>query len=275
MKKLLVILLLISCCKSKDVSIKQFHSQNRQTTKTPITNPLFVFTGESNAGGYALNTELTSPQLAIRSAIQIMRNTSEAHDFESLDIGTNNNINHSGLDATTHGIENGLCTAVENSEFSVSTVHVIQTGQGGSRIIHWLDDSSLYNDKYPWVLFKSRIDDALAADSTYSIIIFYSQGINDIADGKSAVSWKTETKAHLAKIRTRYGSTVPIFMTKFYFTGYTGYNTKIDEICAEVPYTYAIETNGFSARDDKHWDSSGYDSVASAFITKIKEYYTL
>lgn len=53
---------------------------------------VFVFTGESNSGGVAPNSEATAEELASTSSVQILNNTTLK--FEDLDIGTNNLLDH-------------------------------------------------------------------------------------------------------------------------------------------------------------------------------------
>src|SRR5689334_9823752 len=58
---------------------------------------VFVFAGESNSGGIALNSDATETELAPRSSVQIMNLYSGTFAFETLDIGFNNLVDHAGL----------------------------------------------------------------------------------------------------------------------------------------------------------------------------------
>ena len=73
---------------------------------------LVIITGESNSGGFALNSEATTEEVAPRSAVQILDNDVLA--FRPLDIGTNNLLGHAGLKPTeTHGFELELANRAE------------------------------------------------------------------------------------------------------------------------------------------------------------------
>lgn len=231
------------------------------------SNPLFIFTGESNSGGYALNTSASAPELAARSSVQILNNTSLL--FENLDIGTNNLLDHNGLDPSlTHGWELELSNLVEANTFSVSQVHLVKTGQGASRISEWADPSTY------WTKFKDRVDAALVIDPTFVPVIFYSQGINDAINGTNITTWKNNTIAHFAKIRTRYGANIPIIWPKL-MSAYATYNTAIDEVVAVTSFCWSVETTDLSLRDANHWDYAGMKTMTQRMITKLLENYTL
>lgn len=276
MKKLfLAVLIFLTACTKEDPFYKFVHPDPDapSVVQQKINNPLFIFTGESNSGGEVPNSFASPAELAPRSSVIIMNNSNERHRFEPLDIGTNAMFGHSGLDNTTHGWELGLANDVDSGIFSVHVVHLIKTGQGGSRIAHWLTDSTIYNDQYPWRYMRDRINAALAQDATYTPIIFYSQGINDVTAGTDSLVWKQATKNHLHKIRAQWPN-VPIVMTKF-FGPWTKYNIMIDQICAEEANTWSVETSDLPLLDDKHWDYNGMKTLATRMIKRIKQHYQL
>lgn len=95
---------------------------------------LVIINGESNSGGYALNSEALSSELLPRSAVQILDNTGLA-TWQDLDIGTNNLVGHSGLsNGSTHGFELELANRAETDSFYNEPVYLVKTGQGGSTI---------------------------------------------------------------------------------------------------------------------------------------------
>ena len=66
---------------------------------------LVVVIGESNAGGYALNSEATAAELEPRPAVLLLNNKT-LKSFDPLDIGTNNLVGHTGMEHyETHGFE--------------------------------------------------------------------------------------------------------------------------------------------------------------------------
>jgi len=235
--------------------------------------PLIVFTGESNSGGYALNSEATTEELAPRPAVQILNNTSLV--FEALDIGTNNLIGHTGLsNGTTHGWELMLANRVEAGTFIPSPCYLVKTGQGASTIAQWdVGDASGY-----WNTFQTRVDEAIdllttLTGSAPSIYLFYSQGINDAIAGTSTATWKTKTLAHWDKIRAKYGQ-VPIVATKF-MSNYSAYNTAIDEVVAQRQDAYAVVTSDATLRDANHWDYAGMKLVSGRMQDVFLQNYAI
>lgn len=231
-----------------------------------ITNPLFVFTGESNSAGYALNSGASAGEIDSTSVIRIINNTSLL--FEDLDIGTNNLIDQNMPAELTHGWELELTNQVEANAFSVAQVHLVKGGFGASKIVDWADPSTY------WTKLKERVDAALAIDPTFTPIIFYSHGINDAIAGTNIATWKSDTIAHFAKIRTRYGATVPIIWPKLMST-YSSYNTAIDEVAAATSYCWTVETTDLSLRDTNHWDYAGMKTMTQRMISKLLDNYTL
>lgn len=245
-------------------------------------NFLFIFTGESNSGGYAANASLTAGEAAARSEVQMFNVSTEV--FEDLDIGTNNNLDHAGgLNSTTHGIENELANAVSAGRFTQTQVYVLQTGQGGDVIATWATDhASGY-----WTKFVARYTAAAAALASAGVsftpVVFYSQGINDaigysIYGGGSGTptpvaDWKASTIAHLAKIRTLVGASTLIVMTKFRDATYQAFNDAIDEISALDAITPTIQTPDNTGvewqGDGNHWAYVGYKNICQLFIDEV------
>lgn len=239
----------------------------------PPPPPLvFVFAGESNSGGLALNRDATAAELAAHPAVQIMDLYSGAFDFEPLDIGFNNLVDHDGIstnpafvpnppnDILVHGMELGLANAVEAGAFpGVTQVYLIKTGHGGSRIAQW-NEGGAY-----WTKFLQRIAAAkavLPADARW--IVWYSQGINDAVAGVPIATWKTATVAHLAKLKAQLPGCQIIF-TEFQSMpangGYPAVNTAIREIVAADPALASVDTTGAAAQDGNHWSYAGYRNV--------------
>lgn len=276
MKPLLTLFsfLLLGCTKAQVLGVITNSSTSSTTQKT-----LIIFTGESNSGGDAPNSSATSGELAPRSEVQIWHNYN--NNFTNLDIGTNNLLGHKDLDpekaTVSHGWELQLANRVSDGDLP-NPVYLVKTGQGSTRIAHWAEGAT-YSTVNPWAKFQARVDSAITyLTATYGqaprLFIFYSQGINDMNAATATATWKAATKAHLQKIRAKYGSTVPIFMTKIYISGYTTYNTAIDEIAAEEPYTYAVSTSGATSGSNiVHWDYAGMKLVANNLINTMLTNY--
>lgn len=236
--------------------------------ETPLV-PLIIITGESNAAGYALNSDAAAGELAVRSGVQILNNTGLV--FEDLDVGTNANIGM-GLDNTTHGLEIGIANAQTAGRFGFTPIYLVKSGQSGSTIASW--DVGQSN----WTTFLSRVDAATAllinAGTRYTPVVFYSQGINDSVASVAVATWKAATIAHFAKIRTLLGSTTRIIVTKLPVgaggaTTIPDYNTAIDEIDASDPYTVSIAVSDLDLRDSAHWSYVGLKIMAERIIDEM------
>lgn len=253
----------------------------------PIDAPppplVFVFAGESNSGGLARNADALPAELAARPEVQILDLYSGAFDFEPLDIGFNNVVDHAGIsdnrtlvpdppnDILVHGMELGLANAVLAGAFpGRPTVYLIKTGQGGSRIAQW-DTGGAY-----WTKFVQRIAMAkaqLPADARW--IVWYSQGINDAVAGVPIATWKTATLAHLDKLKAQLPGCQIIF-TEFQSmpanAGYPAVNAAIRELVATDPSTLSsVDTTGAAAQDGNHWSYAGYrDTVVPAMVAATR-----
>jgi hypothetical protein len=226
--------------------------------------PVVIFNGESNSGGTVPVGALTTEELAVRPAVQIFDNTGLA-SFQSLDIGTNNNVGHDGYPNSQHvGWENGLAHSVEDGDWWNDTVYLIKTGQGGSVISHW-DETDPY-----YVTFLARTRPALALLRAQGLVpviyVWYTQGINDGNNSTPEGQWMEATQEYHARLRRELGY-VPIFMTKLIDVG-AQYNDSIDLMVAEDPMLFAIDVTGASTSDPHHWDYAGMNLLADRFVAQ-------
>lgn len=251
-------------------------------SSTPAKSPgkgtdsiLFIFTGESNSGGLAVNADCNSRELEPRLCLQILNNTTLT--LQSMQIGVNNLIGHTGLpDNATHGWENGLADLVDAGQFYQSQVYLLKTGQGGSMMYQWALGDTYMNT------FTSRHSaiTTLLSGKTYRKVIFYSQGINDAISGTDPDTWKAATVTHFSDMRNIVGANTPILITRLMTPGQTGnyalYNAKFDEICASDPYSFMIDTSGAGLEaDGNHWNYSGMKLIASRMVQKYQSFLTL
>lgn len=231
-------------------------------------NILFILAGESNAGGKALNTELNSVELGVRDSLKIFNN--DSFQFESLKIGTNNLLDHFTLiNGTTHGLEASIANRVRQQPFYNKISYLLKAGQGKSLISDW-DTSGVY---YKTMVNRSQVVRQILNNSnvSYKTVILYSQGINDLLAGVSGSSWKANTKNHFQNLRNELGSNTLIIITKF-MPQYSGYNSIIDEICNELPNTYAVETSDAGLVDDKHWNASGFKLIGDRMLNIVEHF---
>jgi hypothetical protein len=127
---------------TKDGYITEINAQDAIVQASRERVPVILFWGESNSGGQAVNDSLDAGQLDVFPGIQIYNIYYD--EFQDLDIGTNNQINHFGqsfpasmdsIELTLHGWENGLQTDYER--YGQAKLYLVKGGQGGSRISQW------------------------------------------------------------------------------------------------------------------------------------------
>lgn len=241
-----------------------FFASIRKFSKKPI---LVIINGESNSGGYALNSEAPGAEIGVRASVQILNNNTLV--FENLNIGVNNLLGHAGLsNGTTHGFELQLANKAEESDFYSEGVYLIKTGAGGSTIGQWNVGGGYYNT------MESRIQTAqgLINFSEYNIVVLYSLGINDGIAGTNMTTWKSGVTNHFAEMRTIIGQgNVPIIMTEFQGMGsggtqYSSVNTAIQELASTLTNVYSVNTAGAGLRDVNHWNYAGMKQVTESML---------
>lgn len=247
-----------------------FQASIGRKTHKPL---LIIINGESNSGGYALNSEAPNEEKGVQSQVQILNNTTLV--FEDLNIGVNNLIDHAGLsNGVTHGFELELGIRANTSNPFYNNVHLIKTGQGGSQISQWNIGGSYMNS------FYQRIDAAksLINFDNYNIVILFSLGINDAIASTNLTTWKLGVTTHFQTIRNKIGRNVPIIMTEFQGMGsggtqYSNYNIAIQELASTIENVYSINVSGAGLRDINHWNYSGMKTVAGRMLNKVEEIY--
>ena len=240
-----------------------------------MTTLVFVLAGESNSGGIGLNSDATPAEHAARSCVQIMNLTSNLFGFESLQLGVNNLRDHAGLQAyydTCHGFENALANSVESGVFKDhSQVYLIKTGQGGSVISQWaVGAPSGY-----WAKFLQRLNAGKARlPSHRQWVVWFSLGINDAIAGTPVSAWKTNTIAHLDKLKAELPGAI-IVMTQFQsMTGgvsMAAVNQAIAEIAATEANVFAVDSSGAALRDTYHWSYTGLKTVGNRMAATTKQ----
>lgn len=231
---------------------------------------LIIINGESNSGGYALNSEANLSELGLRSSVDILNPVSLV--FESLNIGVNNLLDHAGLsNGSTHGFELELANKADTN-LLYSGVKLIKTGQGGSTIAQWATNGSYYSK------FQQRIAAAktFINFSDYNIVILFSLGINDAIAGTNINTWKTAVQEHFSAMRNTIGNNnVPIIMTEFQGMGsggtqYNTYNTGIQELTQVLINVHSVNTSTAGLRDANHWNYTGMKYVTDLMLDKFE-----
>lgn len=234
--------------------------------------PVVVFIGESNSGGYALNSKASAPELETRPALQIWDNIGN-RTFAALDIGSNNLLGHVGLEyasTTAHGWELGLANSVEAGLWETETVYLLKAGQGGSKLRDW-ERGQTY-----WRTFVTR-SDALRAllfseGMTPVFFIWASIGINDAVSLTPQREFITLLANWLEDIRNQLGSTAPILLTELP-EQYPDYNNFLQSVASRLPSTYIIDTSGAEMRDPNHWSYAGMRQIAADMVSRSLAWY--
>lgn len=278
MKKTFFISILISAI----ISMACVCGGGQPTPITPTANDykyFFIFAGESNSGGMALNSSATSDELLPQSQVQILNNNT--YVFEDLDIGTNNLIGHTGLsNGTLHGWELQLANRVKaNSAFYGDTVFLVKTGQGGSQANNWRILCGAYCDSTSYLTyfgyFYNRVTkaDSMLQAKRLRKVIFMSIGINDQLGGTNVDSFKVEMVRNIRNFRVVTRDTTPIILTKFFGT-VTRFDNAIDSIANHMGLARVYTVDGNAPLiDTYHWNYTGMKTIADRLLDKLEEIF--
>lgn len=231
---------------------------------------LHVAFGESNSGGYALNSDAVAWEVASRSDLQMWNVTGEA--FENLDIGTNNNMDHNGLNSTTHGWELGLANRIRQGYLSDYPHYYLQTGQGASIIAEWaVGHGSGY-----WTKFLSRTAGAKAAVDYSDCFVWLSLGINDAIAGSpiSNATYKSGIEDLITRIKAELPGCKFLLFTLPTVNGtYDGYSTQLRDIATADAAATVIEWEApreVEMRDANHAGYLGMKRLAARAVKEIE-----
>lgn len=246
-------------------TLPESDAEEPQTQKNLPAKILVVINGESNSGGYALNSEAKPEELKVRDSVKILNNDL-LNGFESLEIGKNNLLGHYRLDPTqTHGFELAIANLADKFPAERLPVYLVKTGQGGSRISEWEPDGAYFQTMQARIKAAKR---ELGKESYRSVVLF-SLGINDAIAGTNLDVWKPAVKVHLENLRKELGPETPIVMTQF-MDPYDHYNRAIVSICEEMTGVFSVATKDASLRDPNHWDYRGMKTVADRMLDAIE-----
>jgi len=213
--------------------------------------------GESNIAGMAPNTSATAGELTTRSNLKIWNNSTNA--FESLLIGTNNNINQN-VSAGTHGLELYAANAADAGTLK-APVYVVKCGWSGGRIQDFRSGGSQYSGLY------SRINAAMSYLNSqgikYRITIWMSIGINDYNAGVTSADYRTQLMALKSELRGAVGNARVIQTELLTGGGNHPYNADISTVAAADPYgLHQIAlTNGVAMLDAAHFSYADFRNI--------------
>jgi len=213
--------------------------------------------GESNSGGEVANASATAWELLPRPELQILNLSTSL--YAPLDIGTNNNLGHFGLDSTKHAWENGLANRCRTGFFGSSRMALVQTGQGGSRLNQWGAVGAY------WLAFVARTNAALASsEDDGKIAVWVTFGINDILAGTTDAAFEVGFTELLGRIKAQLPG-CRIYVSKLMTNSdqKIAYNLKIDAVAAADVDVVAIDITGLTTQDTHHWDYASQKNLAN------------
>jgi hypothetical protein len=230
---------------------------------------LVIIIGESNSGGYVLNSTVPDGLLTTYNSVQILNNFSFL--FEDLQMTVNNTLDHTGglTGDTWCGMELGLALRANVYDFYGTGCKLIKTGHGGSTISQWSSDGTYFGK------FIQRIEAAQSQINfaSYKIVVLFSLGINDTISGTPMNTWKTGVSNLIANMRSVIGQgNTPVIMTGFEGMG-TGGNqfNAVTEAMAELTTTEAnvhkITAAGAPLGDPNHWNYTGMRIITNRLLT--------
>lgn len=209
---------------------------------TSIYRKLYIFGGESNAGGAVIWNTLTASDSLPKGNVKILNNNNLR--FETLQLGVNGN-NWYGVNVTAPG---NYGWELELANRSTDTIYIVKIAYGGSAdtytSLNWLST------------LRPRLDTALkqirAAGKIPVPYIYWSQGINGgLID---TALYKFNTLLSLRLIRSMVGY-APTFITRLIQAG-AGLNPIISRMPDLDDWMYVIDTTGLTAIN-QHWDKAG------------------
>ena len=222
----------------------------------------FIAVGESNSGGFASNSAAFAWEVNARPELQMLNVTSL--QFESLDIGTNNNLNHLGLTPSTHGWELELANAARRNEIG-RPVFYVQTGQGGSRTIEWTAAGGVnaFNTS-----FLPRVNAAKAAFGSRKVeyVAWLSLGINDAIDNLNSFVYKGRMRQLIAMIKRELPD-IKICVGRIMRSNasYQAIDDRITEL-ADDPSVRVVSVTGLTTDGGNHWDYQGMRRFSSRLL---------
>lgn len=224
--------------------------------------------GESNSGGVASNSGIAT---TAHSEVKLLDNTGLA-SFDSLAIGVNNLVGHTGLSANaTHGWEYGLYQRIAANGFaphsSSKPVYLLKAGQGGSTFAEWgVGDASGYLATFAtrWAAALALLPAEVTAKAVWTTI-----GINNLAAGAYNPTFsviKSGIDSCIAAWRTVIGADTPIFMARLMPPFQWG-NFLYEEYARHNANFYVVDSDNANLNvDNLHWNSPSMETNAAALV---------
>lgn len=234
------------------------------------TSNLVVFLGDDSANR-GLNSAATAPEIASRSELRIINNTSLG--YEDLAIGTNNQIEQS-IPTSEHGLELGLANEALAGNLTNPTYFVKST-YSYSSTAEWLNGGTPTSVDYGWSKLTARVNAArtiLGNTSTpYVITVVMVIGPKDYNTSVPGATYQANLTQLRSDFRALYGASVKFIILRL--PGSHPYNTNITAFANADSNTNVIDTSAFTIgsglNDAAHFSYSGLKTISASIAALI------
>lgn len=225
---------------------------------------VFILTGQSNAVGKALNSNLTAGELSAQSQLKIWNKTAGA--FQDLDIGTNNLAL-----STEHGIENGLAQNIL-TYFPTGQSYLIKWGVGSTEIAQHLSGGAVYTELWNNYVV-SGINNIITSGKIPYVYLIYSQGerdanTNDPSPAGEYTLFGGRFDTWVSLWQTNFGTDLPIAVLQVKEPGPAGYematiNGVFDAKALTESKLNVLQTKSLSSiGDNLHFNHNAHKTAA-------------
>lgn len=263
-RKLILIsaLLLICCADNSDEDMKLFVNSLGNQRVAPIAGTIHVIllTGQSNAVGFAKNTDALASELDETSVVKIWQKDA---DFANLNIAADNNYARAGLGE--HGIELGL------AEYLNTNIYMIKWGVGSTSITQHIPGGAVYEEFYNNFVVPglARLAE-LHPTATINKYLVYWQGEADSTTSGLA-SYPARLDTWVDAWQTNLGSDIPIRVFEIAEDNAT--RAAINDVFHAKAATEAnmevIYTQDLQLDDFQHFGYQGKKDAAQRLITSL------
>lgn len=242
----------------------------------------FNILGESNSGGYALNTSALASELDINSNVMLFNNVT-LNSLYPLHIGepnSNNMVGHTGISAGNHGCDLQLSNYADQGAFN-GVCYMLKAGQGGSSIVHWYNGGTTYAGVLnPWTTFVDRSNgfkQLVPANAFQPIILFL--GINDAIAGTDPAIFKAHTLSFIDALLAQVGGDNYVYYVRM--PRINASYQAIDDVILSLPLSNnivkVISVDGAmdDMRDQNHFGYYGQKTIADRIVAQIKIDYNI
>lgn len=222
---------------------------------------VFLLGGQSNMqGNNALLSQLPLALQPPQDDVLMYSGTNSAAFFGSLQVGAGNNF----------GPEISFGRTIADGR-PYERFCLIKFAEGGTNLhTNWDPTSgSVYTEFRRTVTYG--LEALTKAGHTYEIVgMLWTQGENDVQDGRTTAQYEADLNEFIADVRTRYGASVKFFISRLSdnqtWSDITQVRTAQDNVAAGDPLSYLIDTDGFDMRGDNlHFEETGYVAIGEAF----------